>query len=329
MLIAIPLLGQRVAPRCIFADSILITSLKWGRINVRSEVRLYGHTDMEFLSVLAAHDVETLICSGIGKSTREALASRNVDIIENVTGTVDEVLKALPLEKVKSGFGFEAEVHSPIISIAPEQKLPESSSVIHGFNNLERIDCLNCQDRACLRGENCLQSEFCQDALTTDRIHEMLESAMDVAFEEERKLCRIAELVYYCLGMKYKRIGVAFCVDLLQPATILSSVLRRFFTVFPVCCKIGGVDAENTNAGQSFSNSKHRANSIACNPLMQAEVLNKLGTDMNVIVGLCIGADSVFTSASEAPVTTIFVKDKSLANNPIGAIYSDFYLNEI
>jgi len=28
-------------------------------------------------------------------------------------------------------------------------------------------------------------------------------------------------------------------------------------------------------------------------------------------------------------VTTLFVKDKSLVNNPIGAIYSDYYLNEV
>ncbi len=329
MLIAIPLLGQRVAPRCIFADSILIASLKWGRINVRGEIRLYGHTNMEFLSVLAEHDVETLICSGIGKSTREALNLRNVAIIENVTGTAEELLKALPLEKVKSGFGFEASTFSPVQNIEPDPKLDKSSLGIQTLEKLEEIDCLNCQDRACLRGENCIQSEAYKTVKPTDEVREMLESTMDVAFEEERKLCRIAELVYYCLGMKYKRIGVAFCIDLLQPATILASVLKRFFTVFPVCCKIGGVDSEIDQSGSSYSSNRHRSNHIACNPLMQAEVLNKLGTDMNVIVGLCVGADSIFTSASEAPVTTIFVKDKSLANNPIGAIYSDYYLNEI
>ena len=57
--------------------------------------------------------------------------------------------------------------------------------------------------------------------------------------------------------------------------------------------------------------------------------LNELDTDLNVIVGLCVGMDCVFTRASLAPVTTIFVKDKSLANNPIGAVYSHYYLTEI
>jgi uncharacterized metal-binding protein len=52
-------------------------------------------------------------------------------------------------------------------------------------------------------------------------------------------------------------------------------------------------------------------------------------TDFNIIVGLCLGADSIFTKESKAPVTTLFVKDKSLANNPIGALYSDYYLREV
>ena len=41
-----------------------------------------------------------------------------------------------------------------------------------------------------------------------------------------------------------------------------------------------------------------------------------------------VGADCVFNQASHAPITTLFVKDKSLANNPIGALYSEYYLRE-
>lgn len=57
-------------------------------------------------------------------------------------------------------------------------------------------------------------------------------------------------------------------------------------------------------------------------------MLNSLETDINVVVGLCIGSDCVFTRHSIAPVTTLFVKDKALANNPIGAVYSERYLQE-
>jgi uncharacterized metal-binding protein len=66
----------------------------------------------------------------------------------------------------------------------------------------------------------------------------------------------------------------------------------------------------------------------ACDPITQAAVLADAGCELNVVVGLCLGADCVFTGASRVPVTTLFVKDRSLANNPIGALYSEYYLQE-
>lgn len=45
-------------------------------------------------------------------------------------------------------------------------------------------------------------------------------------------------------------------------------------------------------------------------------VLNDLQTDLNIIVGLCIGHDILFTKYSEAPVTTFIVKDRVTGHNP-------------
>ena len=36
-------------------------------------------------------------------------------------------------------------------------------------------------------------------------------------------------------------------------------------------------------------------------------ILNEVGTDLNVIVGLCVGHDIAFTQHSKAPVTTLIV----------------------
>ena len=107
------------------------------------------------------------------------------------------------------------------------------------------------------------------------------------------------------------------------------SILRRFFEVYPICCKIGGNSTFDPQTGHAVSNSGSDFTKIACNPLAQANMLNKIGTDINIIVGLCMGVDCVFTKASNAPVSTLFVKDKSLAHNPIGALYSDYYLKGI
>jgi uncharacterized metal-binding protein len=151
----------------------------------------------------------------------------------------------------------------------------------------------------------------------------MIDAALDVSQDKERVLCRVSELVYFCLEMGFRRVGVAYCTDLWEPAEILTGVLRRFFEITPVCCKIGGI-TESEMLGLSTAGE----GPIVCNPLGQAEVLNRAKTQLNVIVGLCLGADCLFTSASHAPVTTLLVKDKSLAHNPIGALYSEYYLKE-
>jgi uncharacterized metal-binding protein len=46
---------------------------------------------------------------------------------------------------------------------------------------------------------------------------------------------------------------------------------------------------------------------------------------MNLIVGLCLGHDILFTMNSKAPVTTLIVKDRMLGHNPVIALYSNYH----
>jgi len=65
-----------------------------------------------------------------------------------------------------------------------------------------------------------------------------------------------------------------------------------------------------------------------CNPVMQAKYLNKNKTDLNVLIGLCVGHDSLFYKYAEAPVTTLVSKDRVLAHNTAAALYqADKYLH--
>ena len=63
----------------------------------------------------------------------------------------------------------------------------------------------------------------------------------------------------------------------------------------------------------------------SCNPLLQAEILNQSGTGFNLIVGLCVGHDMLFTQASQAPVTTLIVKDPFTGHNPVITLYSRYH----
>ena len=55
---------------------------------------------------------------------------------------------------------------------------------------------------------------------------------------------------------------------------------------------------------------------------MQAEVLNREKTELNVMVGLCLGHDILFIKYSKADVTPLIVKDRVTGHNPIAALYT-------
>jgi uncharacterized metal-binding protein len=59
-----------------------------------------------------------------------------------------------------------------------------------------------------------------------------------------------------------------------------------------------------------------------CNPIVQATVLNEVKTDFNVLVGLCVGHDSLFFKYSEAYTTVLVAKDRVLGHNPAAALYT-------
>jgi uncharacterized metal-binding protein len=42
----------------------------------------------------------------------------------------------------------------------------------------------------------------------------------------------------------------------------------------------------------------------------------------NVLLGLCVGDDTLFIKHSKAPVTVLAVKDRVLAHNPLGVLYT-------
>ena len=53
-------------------------------------------------------------------------------------------------------------------------------------------------------------------------------------------------------------------------------------------------------------------------------------TDLNVIIGLCVGHDSLFIKYSKALVTTLITKDRVLGHNPAAALYtSGFYYKRL
>ncbi len=149
--------------------------------------------------------------------------------------------------------------------------------------------------------------------------HAITLNAADIEFEFYKKYTRIQELVEFAKRMGYKDIGIATCMGLIDETRILAKILRSHgFEVYGVACKVSatpksrvGIDERCEGVGVAM-----------CNPILQAKLLNKHNTQLNVIMGLCVGHDCLFVKYSEAPVTTLVVKDRVLGHNPVAGLYT-------
>ena len=182
------------------------------------------------------------------------------------------------------------------------------------------MQCALCSYKKCREGKDCstikADVEYIEENLESMKISAQIESRYYM------EKTRLEELILYAKGMGYKKLGIAFCIGLEREAKIIHEILTRDFEVFSVCCKVCGIDKDSYGLDKLHSGSFE----AVCNPIGQSLILNEEKTDLNIILGLCIGHDILFTQHSQAPVTTLAVKDRVLAHNPLGAIYSNYYL---
>jgi uncharacterized metal-binding protein len=121
--------------------------------------------------------------------------------------------------------------------------------------------------------------------------------------------------------MGYQRLGLAFCIGLAREAAAVAGIFEaQGFEVASVLCKTGRVEKERIGLNDSEKIYQGTAESM-CNPILQAKLLNKAETDMNVLLGLCVGHDSLFFKYAQAPTTVLAVKDRVTGHNPLAAVY--------
>ncbi len=141
---------------------------------------------------------------------------------------------------------------------------------------------------------------------------------------------RVEDTIAFAKLMGYRKIGIATCIGLLDETNRLSRILEaQGFEPLSVCCKSGSRDKLDLGVSEE---DKVRPGTFepACNPIAQARLLNQAGTEMNIIVGLCVGHDMLFSRHSDAPVTTLVVKDRVTGHNPVSVLYGqNFYYRRL
>ena len=206
--------------------------------------------------------------------------------------------------------------------------------------NFSCSDCgvLNCYRRQSAFPEFCLTTntkeqeiEKINDLYRTDPfVAKLSHAAAEIEGTYYGKLTRVEEIIEFAKRIGAKKIGIATCIGLMNETKIFTRILAaKGLESFSVICKVGSTDKTKVGVAEELKIEKGCHESL-CNPVLQAKLLNKQKTDLNVIVGLCVGHDSLFIKYSKAPVTTLITKDRVLGHNPAAALYgTGFYFKRL
>lgn len=143
------------------------------------------------------------------------------------------------------------------------------------------------------------------------------------------RLTRLEEIMEFARRCGFDHLGIAHCIGLRSEATVVARVFRaNGFRVDSVVCKNAALPKERLELGDEAKCDPGMFETM-CNPIGQAQGLARAGTELNVMIGLCVGHDSLFMRHSVAPVTVLAVKDRVLGHNPLAAVYqADSYYHD-
>lgn len=206
---------------------------------------------------------------------------------------------------------------------------------------IEKMSCADCGNALC-NSDRTDYTAFCETGNMDPELLEevrqkylndpenlkIMQSAAAVEYGGYCVLTRVQEVAEFAKKMGYKKIGIATCVGLLRETRIVAKILRSHgFEVYGIGCKVGKISKQDMGIPEECN----AIGKSICNPIMQAALLEKYGTEYNLVVGLCVGHDSLFYKYSAAPVTTLVCKDRVLGHNPAAALYmsDSFYAKKL
>lgn len=204
----------------------------------------------------------------------------------------------------------------------------------------EDMSCIDCGSCTC-HYENSPFPGFCPTDNMDPKVMELvlekykdpenlkfMQTAASVEYDGYCKWPRVYETAMFAKRMGYKKIGIATCVGLINESRTLAKILRSHgFEVYGIGCKVGKVPKQDVGIPEEYT----KIGKSICNPIMQAELLGRAGTEFNIVVGLCVGHDTVFYKYSKAPVTTLVAKDRVTCHNPAAVLYTanGFYSSKL
>ncbi len=200
------------------------------------------------------------------------------------------------------------------------------------MNDSRNFICSDCALNGCTQGDfektpsicPCHESEIQAQARALYNEEENNRLALAAARVEAAgygRQCRMEEIMAFANRMNYHRLGLVFCMGLKKEAAMVTKILRAGgFEVVSVICKNGGMPKANLGLTPEEC-LDDKGDEVMCNPIGQALLMNEAGVEFNILLGLCVGHDTLALKYLEAPTTVLAVKDRVACHNPLGPIY--------
>ena len=133
---------------------------------------------------------------------------------------------------------------------------------------------------------------------------------------------RLIEIIKFLHRGGYHKIGIAFCTGLFKETQEVVNILEyNGFEVVSIICKNGSITKDFLGITNEQAARGSCKTETMCNPIGQALFLNQQKTDFNLMLGLCVGHDTLFIKYSDAPITALAVKDRVTGHNPLAPVY--------
>jgi len=201
-----------------------------------------------------------------------------------------------------------------------------------------KVYCDHCGGNYCVDGYSSKRPDYCVAAADQRRLDlaamkYRLKGAERIQFastriqkrqlDERHFWPRFKEAIEFARELHAEKIGIAVCNSMLDEARTYAGLLKQAgLRPITVTCMAGGMRKDQLNIPAEWE-------VPACNPILQAEILNDENTDLNLLYGLCMGHDTLFMMHSIAPVTVVVVKDRVTVNNPGAVIHSPYHMKQL
>lgn len=189
-------------------------------------------------------------------------------------------------------------------------------------------NCADCKNHICAaKGISCTKVDEKQIINSySEEEHKIMQAAAFVEATYYSQLTRLEETAEFARQMGYKKLGLAFCIGLNKEAHLIKKFLAKDFEVVSICCKNCAIAKDKLQLKKINPQSKTES---MCNPKQQAQFLNDAGCDLFISCGLCVGHDAIFNKNCNGPITTLVAKDRVLAHNPLGVVYSRYWRKKL